>query len=248
MKLGKTLRRALAVALCGTMLIGTLGGCEQKKVSLKDEKILNFTEPEKGEKIVILTVKDYGDVTLRLFADECPKGVENFLGLVEQGFYDELIFHRVVKDFVIQGGDPKGDGTGGQSLWGNGFAQEISGNICHFTGALAYAVVSDKLNKSQFYVVTGDKVTDETFAQLKTSYGKEYSDNVKDLYKKYGGQPFLDGDYEVFGQVIGGLDICLAINDVAVNTSSKPKEQVQIEKMVVKEYDGSGITLPPETK
>lgn len=244
MKKRNMFRRAVSVLLCGALLAVGCSGCDAKKeVELSEENILNFTEPAQGEKIVVLTIKDYGDVTIRLFADECPKGVENFLGHVESGYYDELIFHRVVQDFVIQGGDPKGNGTGGESIWGAGFKQEITSDLRHFTGALAYATASDKLNKSQFYIVTGETVTDDLFTKLEATYGKKYSDNVKDLYKQYGGQPFLDGDYEVFGQVIGGLDICLEINDVAVDANDKPKEQVVIEKAVIKEYDGSGVNF-----
>ena len=146
--------------LCGVMLAGGVTGCGKKEAGLSEEKIINYDMPAEGEKIVELNIKDYGTVKIRLFAEECPKAVENFLGLVEQKYYDELIFHRVVKDFVIQGGDPKGNGTGGESMWGTGFKQEISSKLCHFEGALAYAVASDKLNNSQFYIVTGTTVTE----------------------------------------------------------------------------------------
>ena len=150
-----TWRRVVSMLLCGVMLAGGVTGCGKKEASLSEEKIINYDMPAEGEKIVELNIKDYGTVKIRLFAEECPKAVENFLGLVEQKYYDELIFHRVVKDFVIQGGDPKGNGTGGESMWGTGFKQEISSKLCHFEGALAYAVASDKLNNSQFYIVTG---------------------------------------------------------------------------------------------
>lgn len=236
MKHRLTWRRAVCMLLCGVMLAGSMTGCEKKEASLSEEKIINYEMPANGDKVVVMTIKDYGDVKIRLFADECPKAVENFLGLVEKHYYDELIFHRVVKNFVIQGGDPKGNSTGGESLWGQGFEQEISPKLCHFNGALAYAVASDKLNNSQFYIVTGDKVTEQTFEQLSTYYGKTYSDQVKQMYYEHGGQPFLDGDYTVFGQVIDGLDICMKINEVAVDSNSKPKEQVTIESMKVLEY------------
>ena len=79
------------------------------------------------------------------------------------------------------------------------------------------------------------KRQEQTFEQLK-AYGKTYSDQVKQMYYEHGGQPYLDGDYTVFGQVIEGLDICKKINDVAVDSKSKPKEQVTIESMKVTEY------------
>lgn len=232
------LKTAVLLAACAVAAC-VLAGCERKKVVLDQISTANFTEPQIGDEIVVLTIRDYGDVTIRLFPEESPTGVENFKTLVERGYYDELIFHRVIKDFVIQGGDPKGDTTGGDDCWGNGgFVQTISPNLCHFTGAVAYVTASDKLNKSQFYIVTGAKVTEDDFALLKDKYGKTFSDPVKELYYKWGGQPYLDNDYEVFGQVIGGMDICLAIQNVETNSNDKPKSQVVIEKAVVTTYQG----------
>lgn len=247
------LRRASAVLLCGAMLLST--GCKQKTVTLEStdytdqvtgqsvsaSDVVNFTLPQKGEEIVVLTIKDYGDVKIKLFPEETPKGVENFKKLVESGFYDELIFHRVVDSFVIQGGDPKGNGTGGVDAWGSdtGFAQTISGHLCHVTGAVAYAIGQDKMNKSQFYIVTGEEVTPDYLQQLRDAAGITLSPELSQLYQTAGGAPFLDGGYEVFGQVFDGLEHCLAIQKVAVDANSKPKTPVVIEKAVVTEYDGA---------
>lgn len=245
------LKKQTALLLSCAALLGTLTACKQKQVVLENggadgqvigsDQILNYTLPEKGEEIVLMTIRDYGDVKIKLFPEQCPKGVENFKKLVETGFYDELIFHRVVDGFVIQGGDPRGDGTGGVDAWGSqeGFAQTISPHLCHVTGALAYAIGQDKLNKSQFYIVTGEEVTPELFGVLRDQYGKTFTPEVEALYQQSGGQPFLDGGYEVFGQVFDGLDKCLEIQKVAVNSeTSKPKSAVVIEKAVIAEYDG----------
>ena len=247
------LRRASAVLLCGTVLFCT--GCKQKEVTLESTEysgqvaeqsvaasdIVNFTMPQKGEDIVVMTIKEYGDVKIRLFPEESPKGVENFIKLVESGFYDELIFHRVVDGFVIQGGDPKGNGTGGVDAWGSntGFEQTISGHLCHVTGAVAYAIGADKLNKSQFYIVTGQEVTPDYLQQLRDAAGISLSPELTQLYQNVGGQPYLDGGYEVFGQVFDGLEHCLAIQKVTTDSNSKPKTPVVIEKAVVTEYDGA---------
>lgn len=246
-------RRTSAVLLCGTMLL--LTGCKQKTVTLEstdytdqvDEQIVsssdivNFTLPQKGEEIAVLTIKGYGDVKIKLFPEETPKGVENFKKLVESGFYDELIFHRVVDSFVIQGGDPKGNGTGGVDAWGSntGFEQTISGRLCHVTGAVAYAIGQDKLNKSQFYIVTGQEITSDYLQQLRDAAGISLSPELTQLYQNAGGQPFLDGGYEVFGQVFDGLEHCLAIQKVAVDGEQKPKTPVVIEKAIITEYDGT---------
>ena len=82
----------------------------------QNAEIVNFTAPQKGEQIVIMKIKDYGEVKFKLFPDLCPKGVENFVELAKRGYYDELIFHRVINNFMIQGGDPNGNGTGGTSI------------------------------------------------------------------------------------------------------------------------------------
>ncbi len=235
------LQRIAAVALCCAFTLPMLCACN-KEVVLENQKILNFTQPEVGEEIVIMTIRDYGDVKIKLFPEECPEGVENFKSLVESGYYDELIFHRVINHFVVQGGDPKGDGTGGVDANGTeGFAQSISPNLQHYAGALAYAVGQDQLNASQFYIVTGLETSDNYFEQLKTTYGLTYSGPVMNMYKQMGGRPDLDGNYEIFGQVFDGLEYCLAMQEVAVDANDKPKSQVIIEKAVVVEYDGSGV-------
>ncbi len=235
------LQRITAAALCCAMTVPTLCACN-KEVVLENQKIINFTQPEIGEEIVVMTIKDYGDVKIKLFPEECPQGVENFKSLVESGYYDELIFHRVINHFVVQGGDPKGDGTGGVDANGTeGFSQTISPSLQHYAGALAYAVGNDQLNASQFYIVTGMETDDAFFEKMKTTYGLTFSGPVMDMYKQMGGRPDLDGNYEIFGQVFDGLEHCLAIQQVAVDANDKPKSQIMIEKAVVVEYDGSGV-------
>lgn len=237
----RRLQRIAAAALCCVITLPMLCACN-KEVVLENQKILNFTPPEAGEEIVVMTIKDYGDVKIKLFTEECPEGVENFKTLVESGYYDELIFHRVINDFVVQGGDPKGDGTGGVDANGTeGFEQTISPDLQHYAGAVAYAVGQDKLNASQFYIVTGLHADDNYFEKLKTTYGLTYSGPVMDMYKQMGGRPDLDGGYEIFGQVFDGLEHCLAVQKVAVDANDKPKSQVVIEKAVVTQYDGSGV-------
>lgn len=203
--------------------------------------ILNFTQPEIGEEIVVIKVKDYGTIKVKLFPDECPKGVENFKRLIsEQNYYDNLTFHRVIKDFVIQGGDPNGDGTGGESIWGDGFEQELNGGLRHFAGALAYATASDHLNKSQFYIVCPadcSTITDSTFESFSDYYGASYPENVIEKYREVGGVPYLDNGYQVFGQVFEGLDVIEAIQQVETNSNDKPLEDIVMESVTIEEYD-----------
>ena len=235
------LAKAASVLLCGALLTGALAGCEHKKVALDNESIINFTEPETGEEICVMTVKDYGEIKIRFFSGETDKGVQNFKELVKQGFYDELLFHRVVNQFVVQGGDPKGDGTGGKDAWGGtGFEQTISSHLAHVPGAVAYAInPTEKLNKSQFYIVTGMETNDELFAKLEQK-GVTVSPYMQKIYNQFGGRPDLDGGYEIFGQVISGMDLVLQMQSVPTNSSDKPKTPIVIEKAEIVPYDGSG--------
>jgi len=203
----------------------------------QSDEILNFTEPVEGEEIAVFDIEGYGQIKIKLFPEQCPKGVENFESLINDGYYDGITFHRVIKDFMIQGGDPTGTGSGGESTWGKGFRQEINNSLRHFSGAVSYATAADKLNGSQFFIVTGLTNIDENhFNSLSSAYGKTYSDDVKKLYEEKGGYPFLDGDYEVFGQVIEGLDICFKIAEVQTDSSDKPVEDVVINYAKIEQY------------
>ena len=180
--------------------------------------VRNFEMPAAGEKIAVITVKDYGEIKIKLFPDAAEKAVENFTGLAEMGYYDELIFHRIIPDFMNQGGDPRGNGTGGNSIWGESFDGGIPEGLYHFTGAVAYANSgSTATNGSQFYIVnTPDGYLQNTCEELMQYDPAKYNwaKNVVDLYNEKGGVPFLDGGYTVFGQVFEGIDVVRAMAQV----------------------------------
>ena len=203
--------------------------------------LANFTDIQEGDTVACMKNKDYGDVMIRFFPEYADKGVENFIELAKSGYYDGLTFHRVIKDFMIQGGDPNGDGTGGESTWGGEFDGGTDPHAIHAAGAVAYANSgSTATDGSQFYIVTGEKYTDEEIADLET-YGYRLSDNAKDVYKTAGGTPFLDGSYTVFGQVFDGLDIVFRISEVETGDNDKPSEPVTIESVTIGEYDGRDV-------
>ncbi len=204
--------------------------------------VANFTEPEIGDEIIKMNIKDYGEVKIRLFPEYLSDASENFIELAKQGYYDGLTFHRVINDFMIQGGDPNGDGTGGESANGGKFDGGKYFNLVHVAGALAYANSGDtSTNGSQFYIVTGEECNDDYFTELE-AYGKSFSDKVKDAYKNAGyGYPFLDGNYTVFGQVIDGLDVVFEVQKTETGAEDKPVKDVIIESVTVEEYDGSDI-------
>lgn len=204
-------------------------------------KMLNFTPPEKGEEIIVMKIKDRGDVKIKLFPEQADKGVENFKGLADKGYYDGLIFHRVIKDFMIQGGDPLGTGMGGESIWGDKFDGGVSNELNHVAGAVAYANSgSTATNGSQFYIVTGTPYDETTLNQFKDQ-GLVMSDEAMKSYEKIGGAPFLDGSYTVFGQVFDGLDIIFDIQNEKTDEMDKPEKDVVIEKISVEKYDGGDV-------
>ena len=198
----------------------------------------NFTAPEEGEKVVDIKIKDRGDVMVKLFPEYAEKGVDNFLQLAESGYYDGLTFHRVIKDFMIQGGDPNGDGTGGESVWGGEFDGGTDPHLCHAAGALAYANSGGTATDgSQFYIVTGEKYTSDDFEKLAAN-GYKFSENAQKIYSEVGGAPWLDGSYTLFGQVFDGLDIVFEAQNVDTDSADKPVDDLIIESVKVVDYDG----------
>ena len=247
-------RKSLAFLLCVAAVSGCLTSCGKDENSSSDGnttattmdaaqniEIANFTEPQKGDTIIIMKVKDYGEVKFRLFPEYAEKGVENFVELAKKGYYDGLTFHRVIKDFMIQGGDPVGNGTGGESVWGGEFDGGTDPHLIHASGALAYANSgSTATDGSQFYVVTGTICTKDDINYYRQN-GMNISPQQEEIYTTVGGTPWLDGGYTVFGQVIDGLDIIFKLQNVATGANDKPNEDVIIESMTVGEYNGEEI-------
>lgn len=215
-----------------------------------DVEILNFTPPEVGEKIAVINVRDYGEIKIKLFPEAAQAGVENFTGLAEMNYYDELIFHRVIPSFMIQGGDPRGDGTGGSSIWGDKFDGGIPQGLYHFSGAVAYAnSTGPATNGSQFYIVNTDpgefslggyRNEDGSIHYYETFEEAGYAlpANVQEMYREKGGTPSLDGGYTVFGQVFEGLDIVWEIAQVETDDNDKPLTQVVMDSVRIVEYEG----------
>lgn len=204
--------------------------------------IHNFEPVQAGEKIAVIKVKDHGEIKIKLFPEQAQLGVENFTGLIEMNYYDELIFHRIIPNFMNQGGDPKGTGTGGNSIWGNRFDGGIPKGLYHFTGAVAYANSgSTDSDGSQFYIVnTPDGYMQNTCEELMEYDSTRYSwpQNVIDMYHEKGGVPFLDGGYTVFGQVFEGIDVVREIAQVETNDSDKPLTPVVMESVRIVEFEG----------
>lgn len=180
----------------------------------------------KADEDVIEMDTTMGKVKMKLFPKLAPKAVENFMTHAKEGYYNGLTFHRVINDFMIQGGDPSGDGTGGESIWGKGFGPEPSDQLYHIRGAVAMAQSSEPNSiGSQFYIVQNK---DDQSSGMAKQFTPE---KIIDAYKK-GGYPSLDGSYTVFGQVIEGMDVVDKIAATPVE-NDKPKEDVKINKIEI---------------
>lgn len=234
---------AACMTSCGNASQNGEGSSSSSAVTSETEsvEIANFTAPNEGDTIIIMNIKDYGEVKFRLFSEYAEKGCENFIELAKKGYYDGLTFHRVIKDFMIQGGDPNGNGTGGESVWGGKFDGGTDPHLIHAAGALAYANSgSTATDGSQFYVVTGKVYSEDELAALEGN-GYTFTEQQKKIYSTAGGAPWLDGGYTVFGQVFDGLDVVFDISKVDTDDNDKPTKDVIIETMTVEEYSGEPV-------
>ncbi len=182
--------------------------------------------PASGDTIVTMTVQGFGDIKMRLFPDKAPKAVENFTELAKQGYYDGVTFHRVMNDFMIQGGDPTGTGSGGESVWGGSFEDEFT-DLVPIRGALCMANSGANTNGSQFFIVQ----TAQTYEAYLDQFG--LNDAQKKLFKENGGTPWLYQAHTVFGQVYEGMDVVDQIAAVETDSNDKPVTDVIIEHIEV---------------
>lgn len=205
-----------------------------EKLTLSDESGLpQFNNPDKDSEVAILHTSA-GDIKIMFFPQYAPKAVENFLTHAKDGYYDGVSFHRVIENFMIQGGDPKGNGTGGESIWGDPFEDEFTDQLFNFRGALSMANSGENTNASQFFIVQASSLADG-IDMLFQQYG--HPEAAVEKYKEIGGTPWLDLKHTVFGQVFEGMDVVDEIVAQAKDTDSnglvKEKERVIIESITV---------------
>ena len=187
---------------------------------------------EVNENNPLVTVHtNLGDFTLELFPEVAPKTVENFVTHAKNGYYDGVIFHRVIEDFMIQGGDPTGTGMGGESIYGRTFEDEFSREAFNLYGTLSMANAGPNTNGSQFFIVTAKQVPAQMLKQLKDG---GWPEEIVEEYAKVGGTPWLDHRHTVFGRVVEGMDVVLKIEGVERNAQDRPLEDVVIKSMDVK--------------
>ena len=185
--------------------------------------------PVQGD-VTVTMVTNHGEVKIRLFPQEAPKAVENFLTHAKNGYYNGLTFHRVIRDFMIQGGDPTGTGAGGESIWGDTFEDEFSPKLHNLRGALSMANAGPGTNGSQFFIVQLNSAPASMLEQMK-DLPDYFPAEAQADYAEVGGTPWLDYHHTVFGQVYEGMDVVDAIAAVAVDGNDKPLEPVVIKRI-----------------
>ncbi len=175
--------------------------------------------PEKGETIAVIQTR-LGEIRVRLFPQFAPKTVENFVGLAKKGYYDGIVFHRVIPGFMVQGGDPTGTGAGGESLWGGKFQDEISMNLANIAGSLSMANAGKDTNGSQFFI-----------NQVDNLYLNGYEGGKMKDCSRYG-----VSCHTVFGQVFQGMDVVAKIAEEERDARDRPVEDVVMEKVTIEAY------------
>ncbi|XP_060066178.1 RING-type E3 ubiquitin-protein ligase PPIL2-like [Ylistrum balloti] len=186
------------------------------EAAIIDEDLLRYERVKKKGYLKIVT--NLGELNIELYCHQVPRTCHNFLKLCASGYYTGTVFHRSIRNFIIQGGDPEGTGLGGQSIWGKPFADELKPNLKHTgRGVLSMANSGPNTNKSQFFFT-------------------------------YRSANHLDGKHAVFGKVVGGLDTLDKMEKVETDKKDRPKEEIKIEECViyVNPYDEADEMLQQE--
>jgi cyclophilin family peptidyl-prolyl cis-trans isomerase len=195
------------------------------------------------ERIVEITT-DYGAIQIKLY-DNTPLHRDNFIKLASEGYYDGTLFHRIIRNFMIQGGDPDSRDSKPNAMLGQGGPEytipaEIVASNFHKKGALAAARMGDDVNPmkessgSQFYIVQGRTYSDNELNQFELRMGIRFTEEQRTAYKTVGGTPHLDGSYTVFGEVISGLDIIDAIASVKTGKADRPQQDIKMTIKIIK--------------
>ncbi|MGT2896689.1 Cof-type HAD-IIB family hydrolase [Streptococcus entericus] len=202
------------------------------KLGLIDEKLtLPQLHLDQHQGPIVTFHTNQGDMTLKLFPEQAPKTVANLIALAKSGYYDGVIFHRIIKQFMIQGGDPTGTGMGGESIYGDRFEDEFSAELYHIRGALSMANAGPNTNGSQFFIVQNSKLA---FSKKELTRGG-WPEAIAEVYAKEGGTPHLDRRHTVFGQIADATSFEVLDKIAALETdyADRPLEDVVIEHVEV---------------
>lgn len=204
---------------------------EDEQVQEEDREYPQLSSEVGEEEILVEMETSMGIIKIKLFPKYAPKTVENFVTHSKNGYYNGVIFHRVMDEFMIQGGDPLGTGRGGESIYGGKFEDEFSESLYNIRGALSMANAGADTNGSQFFIVQNSKLDSQSESYIEDNH---YPQSIREVYKK-GGTPWLDFKHTVFGQVIDGMDVVDKIAATPTNAEDKPKKDVVIKSITVKD-------------
>lgn len=220
----------------------------QVKLTAKNEKKARTIEKriliKAPNECLVQMETPYGPMLIKLF-DDTPKHQENFVKLADQGYFDSLLFHRVIRGFMIQGGDPESKNAPSNKRLGTGgpgytIPAEFVDTLLHQKGALAAARQGDMVNPqkkssgSQFYIVQGSPINENLLKRIEAQKGIRYTDQQKEFYQTIGGTPQLDMEYTVFGQVIEGIGIIDSIARERTDGSDRPRQDIWMKVKVIK--------------
>ena len=186
---------------------------------------IQLSTPQKGDTLAVMHT-NIGDIKIKLFPEKAPKTVENFVTHSKNGYYNGLKFHRVINDFMIQGGDPRGNGTGGESIWGGSFPDEFDPELHNLRGALSMANSGPNTNGSQFFIVQAREVPANMLEQMRDLEDNGFPADITAAYAELGGTPWLDFRHTVFGQVTDGMDVVDKIAAVETNNDVPCKDVI----------------------
>ena len=203
---------------------------------------------------VVKMKTDFGDMTFRLY-NQTPQHRDNFIKLAKNHTFDSLLFHRVIKDFMVQGGDVKSKNAPAGKMLGDGdlgytVPAEFDSTLFHGKGALAAARMGDNVNPkrassaSQFYIAQGQRFSDKQLDLMERGMKRKFAPKAREAYKAIGGVPHLDGSYTVFGQLVDGMKVLDSIAKVPVDQRDRPIKDLRIRSVqVVKTYRYKKVKL-----
>ncbi len=205
----------------------------EKLGMVEKEKKYPQLDVVKAEGPVAHIKTNHGVLNVKLFPEIAPRTVANFVALSKDGYYDGIIFHRIIKDFMIQGGDPTGTGMGGESIYGGSFEDEFSMEAFNLRGALSMANAGPNTNGSQFFIVQNQNFPYNAKELERGGWPKQ----IAEAYVDNGGTPHLDQRHTVFGHLMdtASFDVLDTIAAVATDSADRPHEDVVIETIEIED-------------
>jgi len=236
---GQLITRTLFV--CLTALLCNFSASSQNKNINNNKKTMKPESVAKDAATKVRIKTDMGEITIKLY-DETPLHRDNFIALVKKGFYDSLLFHRVISNFMIQGGDPLSKNAEAGAMLGMGggdlerIPAEFRPNLFHKKGALAAARDNNPQKASsacQFYIVQGKKYSADELNMMENQMGSKFSADARNAYSTVGGTPFLDQNYTVFGEVVAGLEVIDKIAACSKNAQDRPLSDIRMNMEII---------------